>query len=293
MEQIVDIIGPTFFVIAVGYLFGRVARPDVATLIDAAMFITTPCLVFYSMYMNTVQLGEAARLWLSCLLVMAGSFVLAWLVFGLRKKGSAGIYLPVAFSNTINIPLPILYLAFGNEGVAKAILYYIPNGLLIYSIGVYVASGQHELRQGLRAVLRTPLIYAAVLGLVFNLSSVPVPRMVLQSLSLMGQAAVPLMLLVLGINVGRYRLTRLPTTLAASVIRVGGGLVLGLLAVWLLSLSGVPRAVVIFQAAMPSAIFNAILCTKYNNDAEMASSIVLATTVMAVGVIPALLYYLT
>lgn len=293
MQQIVNIIAPTFFVIAVGYLFGRMAHPSVATLIDAAMFIATPCLVFHSVYTNPIQLEEAAQLWLSCLLSMAGSFALAWLVFGLRRKGSAGIYLPVAFSNTINIPLPIIYLAFGNEGVAKVILYYIPNGLMIYSVGVYVASGHHELRQGLKAVLRTPLIYAAVLGLVFNLTGVPVPEPALRSLSLMGQAAVPLMLLILGVNVGRYRLTRIPTTVAASLIRVGGGFVLGLLAVWLLGLSGISRAVVIFESAMPSAVVNAILCTKYDNDAAIASSIVLTTTVMAIGVIPALLYYLT
>jgi len=293
MQQIVDILAPTFFAIAIGYLFGRVARPSVATLIDAAMFVATPCLVFYSLYTNEVQLGEAARLWASCLLVMAGSFALAWLVFGLRKKGSAGIYLPVVFSNTVNIPLPIIYLAFGNEGVANVILYYIPNGLLIYSLGVYVASGHRELRQGLKAVLRTPLIYAAVLGLVLNLSGATVPHAALQSLSLLGQAAVPLMLLVLGINVGRYRLTRLATTIVASILRVGGGLLLGFLAVWLLNLSGVPRAVVIFEAAMPGAVVIAVLCSKYNNDAEMASSIVLATTLMAVGVIPALLYYLS
>lgn len=293
VEQVVTILGPTFFAIALGYLFGRVSHASSATLVDVAMFIATPCLVFHSLYTSNIVMGEALRLWASCLIVVAGSFVLAWLAFGLRRQGSSALYLPIMFINTINIPLPIIYLTFGDEGVAKAVLFYIPGGLLIYSLGIYMASGHKEWRQGLGAVLRTPLIYAAVIGLVLNLAGVPVPNGVTNALKFVGQAAVPLMLLVLGMSIGRFRFARIPVTLVASILRMGGGFALGLLAVWLLGLTGVPRAIVLFQAAMPSAVFIAVLCTKYKNEAELVSSIVLTTTLMAVGVIPALLYYLT
>jgi malate permease and related proteins len=296
MEQIINIIGPTFFAIALGYLLKRVTHASPAALINVAMYIATPCLVFSSMYSSTILMGEAARLWASCLIIMAGTFVVAWLVFGLffkRRSGRSGIYLPIIFANTINIPLPIIYLAFGDEGVAKAVLFYIPNGLLIYSLGVYMASGQAGLGPGFKAVLRTPLIYAAVVGLLLNLTGVPLPEVVTSAFEFMGQAAVPLMLLVLGMTIGDVRFTRLPWTLAASVIRMGGGFALGLLAVWLLGLTGLPRAIVLFEAAMPSAVFVSLLATKYKNEAELVSSVVLATTVMSIGVIPALLYYLT
>ncbi|MBN1632496.1 MAG: AEC family transporter [Thermoleophilia bacterium] len=293
MEQIITVILPTVFAIALGYLLGKVGKPDVGTLIDVAMFIATPCLVLHSLYSSPIVVGDALRGWGATLLVMAGTFVIAWLVFGTRGKGSSALYLPIMFQNTINIPLPILYLAFGDEGVATAVLFYIPNGLLIYSLGIYMASGHKELRQGLKAVLRTPLIYAAVLGLVLNLTGAAVPDAVTTGLKLVGQAAVPLMLLILGMNIGRFKFSQIPLTITASVIRMGGGFAVGLLAVWLLGMTGLPRAIVLFEAAMPSAVFVTVLCTKYNNQPELASSIVLTTTVMAVGVIPALLYYLT
>lgn len=293
MEQIINIIGPTVFAVALGYLLGRVGRASVGTLIDVAMFIATPCLVFYSLYTSTIVIGEALDLWASSLIVITGGFVMAWLVFGTRRKGSAGLYLPIVFSNTINIPLPIIYLAFGDVGVANVVLFFIPNVLLIYSLGIYMASGHKKLRQGLKAVLYTPLIYAAVIGLILNLTRVPLPLVVTNSVEFVGRAAVPLMLLVLGMNIGHFRFAQVPVTLAASVLRMGGGFALGLLAVWLLGMTGVPRAVVLFEAAMPSAVATSVLCTKYNNQPELVSSIVLTTTVMAVGVIPALLYYLT
>ncbi len=294
VEQIINIIGPTVFAIALGYLYGRVSRDaSVATLIDVAIFIATPCLVFYSLYESKIVVGNALNIWASSLIVMVGSFAIAWPVFGLRRKGNSALYLPISFMNTINIPFPILYLAFRGRGVANAVLFYIPNGLLIYSVGIYIASGHRQLRQGIKAVLHTPLIYAAVIGLILNLTGVSLPRVAANSLEFVGQASVPLMLLVLGMNIGRYRFTQIPVTLVASVIRVGGGFALGLLAVWLLGMTGVPRAVVLFQAAMPSAVATAVLCSKYDNQAELVSSIVLTTTIMAVGVIPALLYYLT
>ena len=96
---------------------------------------------------------------------MGGNFVVAWVVFGAMRKRGTGVYLPIIFANTVNMPFPIIFLAFGEAGVANAVLYYIPNALLIYSLGIYMASGQKELRQGLKAVLRTPLVYAAILAL--------------------------------------------------------------------------------------------------------------------------------
>jgi hypothetical protein len=296
VQQIINIIGPTFFAIALGYLLRRVTHTGPGLLVDVAMYVATPCLVFSSMYASTVVMGEALRLWASYLIITVGTFAVGWLVFGLSRKNRSwrsGIYLPIVFANTINIPLPIIYLTFGDEGVAKAMLFYIPNGLLIYSLGVYMASGHAGVRQGVATVFRNPLIYAAVLGLVLNLTGVPLPEVVTTAFKFIGQAAVPLMLLVLGMTIGDVRFNQMPLTLGASVIRMGGGFAMGLLAVWLLGLSGVPRAVVLFEAAMPAAVFVSLLATKYKNEAELVSSVVLTTTLMSIGVIPALLYYLT
>ena len=293
VQQIINIFGPTVFVVALGYLLGRVSKASVETLIDVAMFIATPCLVFSSMISSTIVLGEATKLWASYFMVLAGTFVVAWLVLGLMRHRGRALYLPILFANTINLPLPIIYLAFGDKGVATAILLYMPNAFVIYSLGIYLASGQKELRQGLKAVLRTPLIYAAVLGIVLNVTDVPLPLGVTNAVNLMGQAAVPLMLLVLGMNMGRFRISQIRLTLVAGVIRMGGGLALGFLAVWLLGLTGLPRSIVLFESAMPSAIFVSVLCTKYDNEAPLVASVVLTTTLLAVAAIPALLYYLT
>jgi malate permease and related proteins len=293
MHQIVNIIGPTFFAVMVGYLFGRVTKANMSPIIDISMYVLVPALAFDSMTGSPIVIGEAAKLWASSLIVMAGTLGAALILFFILRQKHSGLYLPIVFTNYINIPLPIIYLAFGPAAAAQAVLMYIPQGLLLNSLGVYVASGAKDMRTGLGVMLRTPLIYAAILGLAMNLLHVPIPQVVTSSVKLLGQAAVPLMLLILGVSIGRFRMTQIPLTAAASVLRVGGGFAFGVLSVWLLSLTGTSRSVVLFEAAMPGAVFVSVLAAKYKNEEELVSSVVLATTLMAIVVIPALLYFLT
>jgi predicted permease len=293
MHQIVTIIGPTLFAVVLGYLFGRVSRASEATLVNVSLYVATPCLVFSSMYSSKVVISGAAKMWASYLIILIGTFLIAWLVFGLVWKKHSALYLPIVFQNTINIPLPIITLAFGPEGVAQAMIFYIPYALLLNTLGVCMASGRKGLKEGLFVILRTPLIYAVVLALALNFSGAVLPEVVNKSFSLVGAASVPLMLLVLGMTMRGIRFTQIAATLTASVIRMGGGFCLGLLAVWALGLTGIPRAIVLFEAAMPSAMFASVLASRYENETELVSSVVLATTLMSVVAIPALLYYLT
>jgi predicted permease len=293
VHQIVNIIGPTFFAVLVGYLFGRVTKAKMAVLIDISMYVAVPAMAFHSMITSDIVFAEATKLWAASLIVMVGNLVLALLLFGTLRQRHSGLYLPIVFTNYINIPLPIIFLAFGNAGAALAILMYIPQGIILNSLGVYVASGEKDMKQGLLVMLKTPLMYAAILGLALNLAHVPIPTVVVGSVDLLGKAGVPLMLLILGVSIGRFRFKQLPLTLAASILRVGGGFAFGILCVWLLGLVDVSRAVVLFEASMPSAVFVSVLAAKYKNEEELVSSLVLATTLMAIPVIPALLYFLT
>jgi predicted permease len=294
VNQIVTIIGPTVFVILLGYIFRRLSKVDLAAVADVAVLVATPCLAFHSMYTSEIVLREAGKLWLSLFFVMAGTALLARAVFAVLRQRHSGLYLAISFANMINIPLPIIYLAFGDEGAARVILMSVPQAILMYSLGVYVASNQGSIRQGLGTMLRTPLIYAAVLGLVFNLTRVPLPEVVILSTRFMGQASVPLMLFLLGSTIGRFRVTQGWLTAGAAVMRMGVGFSLGLLIAWLLGLQGISRAVVIFESAMPAAVMGSVLCIKYGNqEKELVASVVLVTTLAAVGVVPALLYYLT
>ncbi len=291
MSELINIITPTFFAILIGYLVGKFSKIDISPLVDITLYIAVPALTLVSLLAKDIVPLDAAKMWASSLIIMLGCGLAAWLVFKLLRQKHSGLYVPIAAMNTINIPFPIIYLAYGTEGLAAATLFYIPNIIAIYSIGVFIMAGKNW-KHNLKEMLKLPVIYAAVIGLLLNFMNIRVPALVTDSLDFVSKMALPLVLIVLGHSLSRVKITSFPTTILASVLRMGVGLALGLAAVALLHITGVFRSVVILDAAMPAAAASAILAVKFRNEAEMVSSVVFLTTLVSLITIPILLHVL-
>jgi predicted permease len=193
--------------------------------------------------------------------------------------------------NSVNIPFPIIYLAYGAEGLAAATLFYIPNIITIYTFGVYIMAGGHW-RDNVKEVVKLPVVYAAILGLIFNFTNVSMPELAMNTLDFISLMAIPLVLIILGHNLSRAKMSSLPTTFLASFLRMGVGLGIGLLCVSILDIGGVYRSVVILDSVMPAAAVSALLSTKYKNEAGLVPSVVLITTVASLVIIPLILHML-
>jgi predicted permease len=290
MLETLNIVLPTFLVILIGYVFGKASKTaNIAPVVDVAFYVGGPALTFVAMMEKEVVLLDAGKVWAASLIISLGCGIIAWTIFRLllRQKHSA-LYVAIAMMNTVNIPFPIIYLAYGAEGLLAATLFFIPNVLLLCSLGIYIAIGK-QWKQGIKEITRVPVLYAAIIGLILNLSNITVPALAMKALNLIALMAIPLVLIILGYNLSKVRLTALPTTLLASFLRVGIGFALGLFSVNLLHIEGIFRSVVIFESAMPAAVNAAVIATKYDNEAELVSSVVFVTTLMSLVSIPFLL----
>jgi len=179
-------------------------------------------------------------------------------------------------------------MAYGTAGLAAATLYYIPNMILLYSVGVFIAAGR-DWKHNLKEMLKLPMIYAAIIALILNFAGVTVPSAVLEPLAFIGNMVIPLVLLTLGYSLSKVRITSFPLTLIASLLRLGLGLALGIAMVHLFNMEGVMKSVVILVSAMPSAMNTYIIAAKYKNEPELVASVVLVTTVASLITIPFLL----
>lgn len=288
MPNILNIILPTFIVVLIGYILGKTTRINMSSIVDVVLYIGLPALAFVSMLSKDIVLLDASRVWASAILITFGCGIVAWIVFTILRQKHSGLYIPISMMNTVNIPFPIIFLAYGPEGLFAATLFYIPNVILLYSLGVFIASKKHW-RESAREIFRIPSIYAAIIGLSLNLFDVTVPQLIIKPLDFVSMMTIPLVLLVLGHGLSRVRISSVPTTLLASFLRMGVGLLLGLLAVNLFNLTGVLRAVVILDSAMPAAVISSILTSKYDNEANLVSSVVFTTTIASLVTIPLLL----
>ncbi|MFC2070817.1 AEC family transporter [Chloroflexota bacterium] len=288
MTELINVVLPTFIVIFIGFLFGKIRKVDMSAIVEIVIYVGLPALVLTSMLDKKIVLMNAAKVWGSAVMIILGCAIIAWIVFKIIRQKHSGLYVPISIMNSVNIPFPIIFLVYGSEGLFAATLFMMPSSVLAYTMGIYIASGK-DWKGSLKEVFKIPPIYAAVLGLVLNLLDVSVPELIIRPLSIIGMMAIPLVLLVLGSNLSKIKITSLPTTLLASFLRVGVGLGFGFLAASLFDLTGVLRAVVILDSAMPAAVNASIITTKYDNEAELVSSVVFVTTIASLVVIPFLL----
>jgi predicted permease len=163
------------------------------------------------------------------------------------------------------------------------------------NLGAYLsARGRSTARQALRRAASVPFVYAAALGLFFNLGSVTVPEPLAKSIHLLGQASVPVMLAVLGVRLAetlqaRQRIQHLPALGVATLLRLIVSPALTFLFASLVGLSGVARDVTVLESAMPTAVITTILATEFDSDPPFAALCVLVTTIVSLPTLTILL----
>ena len=140
--------------------------------------------------------------------------------------------------------------------------------------------------------LKEPMVGATLLGTLFLWQGWRTPDFLTNTLDLIGQMAIPLMLITLGVAVARLKPKRIVQAFILSfakyvicaAVALGIGLSLGL--------SDVPLAVLILQTATPVAVTAYLLAEKYGGDAEAVAGLVVVSTLMSVAAIPLLLTFL-
>ena len=87
--------------------------------------------------------------------------------------------------------LPLCLFAFGDKGLALAIVFFAVFSTLQFTVGVSIAAGSFEPGR----LLLLPLIYAVAVALAFVMTGIPVPARLTNSADLIGRLAIPLMLI--------------------------------------------------------------------------------------------------
>jgi len=287
-QSLVQTVIPIFSIILVGYAIGKFRKVDIQAFVDLIVYIAGPCLIFASISRSDINLTDfttIAGAALAIILIMAFS---AFLIFKLTHSDRKGLYLPMVFGNTSYLGYPVALFAFGMDGLSRAVVYDMMNSLVIFSLGIYIVHHKNELQEA----FKVPLLYAVVIGLAVNLLQIPVPDLVFTPIELIGMITIPLALLVLGYKLTEIRISAAKIAILASVFRIGGGVLVALAIINLLSIDGLVKDIIALQAAMPSAVMAMILAAKYNRDASLVASVVLITTVLSVISIPLILYVL-
>jgi malonate transporter and related proteins len=295
-----------FAVVAVGYGCGRTrafAGPDALRLLtDLAFLVFTPALLFRL----TATVDLAALPWLVIAVYFGPTVALLLVVHGVQRwrrstdepAAPSVRAISTVFGNTVQLGIPVVLALFGDAGLGIHVPITSLHALILLTVltvlvEVDLAGGREgrPAATALRTVQRTvvhPVVLPVLLGLVVNLLGLALPGPLDEVLALLGQAVVPLCLVLIGLALAHYGVRGV----ARSVIRlsvlkllVHPALVLG--AGYAAGLRGLALTVAVLCAALPTGSNAQLFAQRYRTREAETTAAVVATTLAFVVTGPA------
>ena len=294
----VDNMIPVLAIAAVGAALRRRFQIEPASISRMMFYVFSPALAFHALYTHDISGDEFLRVYAATIALMVTVALLAYLL--LRplqiKPGERAATVVAAFVfNGANFGLSIVSFAFGAEALSYAVIVYVAGSTLAWSAGVFVSSqGAASIMVALRNVLGTPVIYA--LALAFGLKAVGIgelPLALSRASQLLADAAIPLMLVLLGLQLGGFnRPERLRLVMLGAAVRLLLAPAAAILFALLFSLEGAARLAFIVQAGMPTAVLTLVLAHQFDTDRELTLSFIIASTLLSPFTLTILIYLL-
>jgi predicted permease len=290
---------PIFLVAAAGFAIGRALRPDVATVSRLAFYIFSPCLVFSVVArseLSATAFTQMAVAAVALLLIMAGLAFAVGRGMRLPRHVLAALVISAVFINGGNMGLAVVQFAYGDAALAHATVFFAFSTLMVYTLGVAIASlGHQSARAMLRQAATLPTTYALVAAGALRVTGTTLPLPIDRAVTLLAQATIPTMLILLGMQMAAIRAwprARLRLVAVATGLQLVVAPLVGLALAALLGLDGPARQAAITEAAMPAAVFSTILAVEYRLDTELVSSTVVISTLLSPLVLVPLIAFL-
>lgn len=289
LSELAAIILPVFLCAGIGVVWSRMDTPFDSELVSILVYkIAVPCLIIATFAKVSLTPEAVTAVAGAAFTIYLITTAIAAIVLRATKLPYAS-YLPsMIFPMVGSIGLPVSLFAFGEEGLALALVFFTLGAIGTFTIGAAIAAGKASLTK----LVTEPAIWAAIIAIALLWFGITLPKWITDTTGLLGGMAIPLQLIALGCSLGQFKVTSLPRGLSLSLLRLGMGFGVGFgIAEWF-ALEGLVRAVVILQSAMPVAVSNYLFAAIYKREPTEVAGMVLISTAISFGTLPLLLLYL-
>lgn len=288
---------PLFLLVLIGYGVARSGRWPLSVsdaLSRFAYAVAMPAMLFRMMSDFSKMPPVDVRLLLAffggCLIVFAIGRVVAATVFRLDGVSQSVFALGGVFSNNVMLGVAIAKTTLGDAALPTVSLVIVFNALILWTLVTlsveWARHGEFSLRgfgKTARGVLTNPIVASIMAGTAWGFAALPLPAFVDAPLAMLGQAAVPLSLVALGMSLAEYRIRDgLSQSLAIGAIKLG----VQPLVVWLLARAlGLPpleTQVVTLLAALAMGVNVYMMAQQFRTmQGPVAAGLVLTTLLSA------------
>ncbi|EJL9432534.1 AEC family transporter [Vibrio cholerae] len=284
-EQIIAILFPVMSLVLIGYLIGLWLKPDFRPINRINMEAFVPALVFSSL-VNMPLDTQQTPLLLAALVAVLLTGILMLLICRLGRwsfKTWAPLHM---FRNSGNLAIPLFTYAFGETALPSAVLLFVVSMCLHISLGVAMLSKGSVLK----TVLSAPVFLASSLALLLNLSGVSIWSPLYNPTALLGQAAVPVMLLSLGSQMINLRLAGLKVGLVSTAQSLLTGACAFALIYFFIPLPPLQLQMMVLFTMLPPAVMNYLFAERYHIEPTQVAAMVLFGNFFSLLSLPILLF---
>ena len=286
--QVLQTVAPVFILTGIGVVWVKMGweyRVEFVTRLT--MTLSVPALIFVSLMKTEIDPQALRDIALASLAAYVGIGVLLLVFLKAIKLNIRTFLAPLTFGNTGNLGLPLALFAFGAVGFDYAVVVFAIMAVLSFTIGVWVVSGGGSPL----SAIKEPMVWATILGGIFLVNGWTLPTWSVNTLNLVGQIAIPVMLITLGVAIARLKPGAFGQALWMSglkyIVCVAVSLGVGLL----FALPPIALGVLVIQVSTPVAVTSYMLAEKYDADAERVAGLAMVSTLMSIIVIPILLAF--
>ena len=285
--RIIAIIFPIFAIVAVGYAYARVKKPDMTFANQLNMDLFVPALVFAALANKSFDLMANWRLALGGTVIVLGSGLLAWPVAKLMKVPANTLLPPMMFNNSGNMGLPLMVLAFGEQALPLAVVLFFVENTLHYSLGTWMLDHHAKLWN----LWRVPVIAAAIAGLAVSLLRIELWAPLYIGIKMLGDVSIPLLLFSLGVRLTDSVARDVQLGLVGAALCPLAGMAIAWAVAPLLGVDDMQAGMLLIFGALPPAVLNYIFAEKYKQEPERVASIVMIGNTASLLFIPMALFF--
>jgi predicted permease len=246
------------------------------------MDVFVPALVFAALAGKSFDLLSYQALAVGGIAVVLGSGLLAWPLARLLRADTKTFLPPMMFNNSGNMGLPLAVLAFGEAALPAAVVLFLVENLLHFSLGAWMLD--HRAR--LITLWRMPMLLAALAGLAVSLAGLALWPPLVTAIRMLGDISIPLLLFTLGVRLAGASFHAWGIGLAGAMARPVLGMLIAWGAGWALGLSAQHQAMLLVFGALPPAVLNYVFAERYAQEPDKVASIVMVGNVAALVFIP-------
>jgi hypothetical protein len=294
MTTLLPAILPVGLIILIGFVVGRTLSLQHQTISQLILFVLSPALVIDSLYRTTLSLQNSIGLLMGFALTSLVIFCLVQLISKIANFSSSfnkALTASAVLSNNGNMGLPVVAFALGESGLERAIIYMIGSSILLFGVGPAMLQGKGAI-QGIELTLKLPLVWSILIGLSLRIFSIQFPFEVDRGIQNLGAAAIPIALILLGMQLSNTKFQLKQKEALSLIIRLFFAPTIAYFIGKSLNLELLSLQVLVLQSAMPTAVNSLVLVTEFGGDRDFVARVIVTSTLMSFISLPLVLFLL-